>query len=254
MSIIVTYEMGSGVAPRIVRIVTTDLLATVTSAGWLNNSVSEGLSILPTDSILVAYAQGTSSPVTDYFTPSFSNGIITLGLDEIGVILPVVSGNIAAFSGTGGDVADGLLAANKLLTSALVTPDVSIDLVSFDVTVPVASLASGASVVLVTSSGAKKYKIRQLQLNSGGTNFSGNSGDRLGQVTDATTVYSVIPAATMQALVNAQWGVTALPNPASAAINTSTAAGASLVFKYSAGSADYTAGSLVISGIVQRVV
>jgi hypothetical protein len=106
---------------------------------------------------------------------------------------------------------------------------------------------------MVASSGSKRYKIRTLQLNSGGTNFSGGGGDRLGQVTDGTTVYSLIPAATMQSLVNAQWGVTALPNPASAAINTSTAAGANLVFKYSGGTTDYTAGSLVISGIVQRV-
>jgi hypothetical protein len=144
-------------------------------------------------------------------------------------------------------------AAGKYLYSSLASPDQSIDLVSFDTTVGQAALAAGGSVSLVTSSGAKQYKLRVLQLNSGGTNFSGGGGDRLGQVTDGTTVYSVIPAATMQSLVNAQWGVTALPNPASAAINTSTAAGASLVFKYSGGTTDYTAGSLVISGIVQRV-
>lgn len=124
---------------------------------------------------------------------------------------------------------------------------------SFDVTVPQASLASAGSVTLVASSGTQQYKVRNLQLNSGGTNFSGGSGNRLGQVTDGTTVYSVIPAATLQTLVNAQWGVTALPNPASAAINTSTAAGASLVFKYSGGTTDYTAGSLVITGVVERV-
>lgn len=124
---------------------------------------------------------------------------------------------------------------------------------SFDVTVPQASLASAGSVTLVASSGTQQYKVRNLQLNSGGTNFSGGSGNRLGQVTDGTTVYSVIPAATLQTLVNAQWGVTALPNPASAAINTSTVAGASLVFKYSGGTTDYTAGSLVITGVVERV-
>jgi hypothetical protein len=130
---------------------------------------------------------------------------------------------------------------------------VSSNLITFDVTVGQASLASGGSVVLKTSNGTERYKIRSLQLNSGGTNFSGGSGDRLGQVTDGTTVYSVIPAATMQSLANAQWGATALPNPASAAINTSTVAGADLVFKYSGGTLDYTAGSLVISGVLERV-
>jgi hypothetical protein len=167
--------------------------------------------------------------------------------------LALVSGNVISASGTAGIVVDGGVAANKILSSSLANPDVSIDLVSFDVTCGQAALAAGGAVALITSSGSKQYKVRSLQLNSGGTNFSGGGGDRLGQVTDGTTVYSVVPAATMQALVNAQWGVTALPNPASAAINTSTAAGANLNFKYSGGTTDYTAGSLVISGIVQRV-
>lgn len=140
-----------------------------------------------------------------------------------------------------------------ITTSAITLIPMVGNIFSFDVTVPQASLASAGSVTLVASSGTRQYKVRSLQLNSGGTNFSGGGGDRLGQVTDGTTVYSVIPAATMQSLVNAQWGVTALPNPASAAINTSTAAGASLVFKYSGGTTDYTAGSLVITGVVERV-
>lgn len=163
------------------------------------------------------------------------------------------TGNILKAADTAGTVSDGGLAANKVLTSGITTPDVSIDLVSFDVTVGQAALAAAGHVALITSSGAKQYKIRSLQLNSGGTNFSGGGGDRLGQVSDGTTVYSVVPAATMQSLVNAQWGVTALPNPASAALNTSTAAGANLFFAYSGGSADYTTGSLVITGIAQRV-
>lgn len=144
-------------------------------------------------------------------------------------------------------------AATGSLLNCVVAADPGANLISFDITVGQAALASGAAVTLITSSGSKRYKIRSLQLNSGGTNFSGGGGDRLGQVTDGTTVYSVVPAATMQTLVNAQWGVTALPNPASAAINTSTAAGASLTFKYSGGATDYTAGSLVISGVVERV-
>lgn len=163
------------------------------------------------------------------------------------------AGHILEAADTAGTVADGGLAANKVLTSSITTPDVSIDLVSFDVTVGQAALAAGGSVTLQASSGSKQYKIRTLELESGGTNFSGGGGDRDGQVTDGTTVYSVIPAATMQSLVNARWGVTALPNAAAAANNTSTAAGAALVFKYSGGTTDYTAGSLVISGILQRV-
>jgi hypothetical protein len=147
-------------------------------------------------------------------------------------------------------------AATSVVQSSAITSYVGTVplLLSFDITVGQAALAAGGAVTLIASSGTKQFKIRSLQLNSGGTNFSGGGGDRLGQVTDGTTVYSVVPAATMQSLVNAQWGVTALPNPAAAAINTSTAAGAALTFKYSGGATDYTAGSLVITGIVEQVV
>lgn len=147
-----------------------------------------------------------------------------------------------------------LTTANKFDVSQL--PSESANLYSFDTTVPVASLASAGSVTLITAANAlAQYRIRSLELESGGTNFSGGGGDRLGQVTDGTTAYTVIPAAVMQSLVNARWGVsTPLPNAASAANNTLTVAGANLVFKYSGGATDYTAGSLRISGLVQRVV
>jgi len=163
------------------------------------------------------------------------------------------TGNIVESADTAGTVADGPVAANKVLTSAIVTPDVGANLITFDVTVGEAALATGGAVTLQASSGSKQYKIRSLELESGGTNFSGGGGDRLGQVTDGTTVYSVVPAATMQALTNARWSQTALPNAASAANNTSTAAGAALTFKYSGGTTDYTAGSLRISGIMERI-
>ena len=168
---------------------------------------------------------------------------------------PFTSGNFPVASGTGGLMVDGPVAANRVLTSAISTPDVSIDLVRFDVTCGQAALAAAGHVTLLAGSGAKQYKIISLWTNLGGTNFSGGStGDRLGQVSDGTTVYSVIPAASLQTLANAVWGSTAMAFPASAALNTSTAAGASLYFAYSGGSVDYTAGSVVISGILQRVV
>lgn len=170
------------------------------------------------------------------------------------VTAATTSGNISQFNDTAGTVGDGPVAANKVLTSGIATPDVGANLISFDVTVGQAALAAGGSVILIDSSGSKQYKIRSLELESGGTNFSGGGGDRLGEITDGTTVYSVIPAAVMQALVNARWGVgTPLPNAASAANNTSTAAGADLVFQYSGGTTDYTAGSLRISGLVERI-
>lgn len=145
------------------------------------------------------------------------------------------------------------VATAGILVSTITAPDNNANLIRFDVTATAAALAAAASVTLFTSSGAKQYKIINLWVNSGGTNFSGGGGDRLLDITDNTTVYSVVPAASLQTLVNTAWGVAGLPFPASAAINTSTTAGSSLICRYSGGAADYGAGSVVISGLLQRV-
>lgn len=144
-------------------------------------------------------------------------------------------------------------AAAKYLYSALAIPDQNTNLVKFDVACSALILAAGGSVDLYASTSTKQYKIRALWINSGGTNFSGGGGNRLGQITDNTTVYSVIPAVNLQTLTNNGWGSTPLPYPASAAINTNTAAGASLVFKYSGGTTDYDNGIITISGLLERV-
>lgn len=141
-------------------------------------------------------------------------------------------------------------------TGTIITlqPLVQNNLYYVDVTVGFAALASAGSVIMINSVALQQYRVRNLILNRGGTNFSGGGGDRLGQVTDGTTVYTVIPAANMQTLTNNLWGVsTPLPFPASAAVNTPTVAGADLVFKYSGGATDYTAGSLVITALVERI-
>lgn len=124
----------------------------------------------------------------------------------------------------------------------------------FDVTVDAADLATGGSVILVPNVNrfgtTIKFKISNLWVNYGGTNFSGGGGDRLLSITDNTTDFSVIPAATLQALVNAGWGSTDIPYPASASLNTTAN---NLVAKYSGGTTDYTTGSVVISGVVEMV-
>lgn len=148
----------------------------------------------------------------------------------------------------------GSVQANFMTTK--VVPDVGSNLISFDATVTAAALSGGASVNLYFPfrSGYGAYKIRALQINAPGTNFSG--GDRLLSITDNTTVYSLIPAANLQSLTNSGWGSTALPYPASAAINTNTVGVVGnpiLIAKYSGGTTDYSAGSIVISGMLERV-
>jgi len=127
------------------------------------------------------------------------------------------------------------------------------NLFALDITAGEAKLAAAAKVNMIIALTGQQYKIRNLQLNKIGTNFSGGGGDRNLELTDGTTVYSIIPAATLQSLANARWGDTALPFPVSASINTSTSAGANLYLQYQGGSADYTAGSVTVTALVERV-
>jgi len=238
--------------PRLVKVNTSASFSTLTAAGWLNDN--SAVEILATDIVAVNYA----GDVRAFLTVAIdSAGIITLSAisnpGEVTLVGAAVAGYLTMFSGTTGDIADSLIEAVKVLQSSLSSPDVNANIVNFNVTVGQAALASAALVALITSSASKQYKILELFINSGGTNFSGGGGDRLGQVTDGTSVYSVVPAASLQTLANGRWGDTAIAFPASVAINVSTVAGANLSFAYSGGATDYTAGSVVISGSAVRV-
>lgn len=141
-------------------------------------------------------------------------------------------------------------ASADFLLTALASPDANINLVRFDASVGTTALASGA-VTLFAGSGTKQYKIVALWLNFG-ANLA--VGDKNLAISDGTTTYSVIPTLSLLTLVNATWGSVALPFPTAAALNTSTAAGASLTATYSGGTTNYTGGAtIVISGILQRV-
>lgn len=127
-------------------------------------------------------------------------------------------------------------------------------LLRFDVTVGEAALASAGKVNLITALGTlSQFRILNLWANLVGTDFSGGSGNRELAITDGTNVFSVIPAADLETLVNSVWGETALPAPASVSFNQLTAAGANLYAQYTGGSADYTAGSIVLSGLYDQV-
>jgi hypothetical protein len=151
-------------------------------------------------------------------------------------------------------VPDTGLTEDAFMMTSLLTPDAASNLICFDVPVTAAALAGGGAVTIYQSTGTKQYRIRSLWINAGGTNFSGGGGDRLLDITDNTTVYSSIPAATLGTLVNAGWGDgTDLPYPAAAAINQATAAGQAILAKYSGGAADFSAGSVTISGVLERI-
>lgn len=107
-----------GVNPRRVKMVVTDNLATVTTAGYLPVYL-QGFTFYPTDIVDMWYGYvSASNPGTlGQFTLSISNGIITLipYVSSGNVLLPVVSGNLASFNGTTGQIKDsGVSSTNPI--------------------------------------------------------------------------------------------------------------------------------------------
>lgn len=250
----------NGVSPRRVQLVTTDNLATVTTAGYLSNQKLSPDQVKPTDIFDVIYSYSAVSGAGTYavFLPTITAGVVTLALDvsEGNVTLPVVSGNVAQFNGTTGLIQDSGIAAVNLALSSLSSPDAQSDLIWYDVTCSAAALATAGKVNIQVSSGTKRYKLRDVKVNYGASGLSGGGGDRLLAISDATTVYNNagITAALLGTPINTVWGGTGNPVAGTVAQNTSTVAGANLYFQYSGGTTDYTTGSVVISVLVQRVV
>lgn len=98
-----------GVVPRKVSILSTDDLATVTTAGYLNTHAF-GFTFYPTDFIAMVYGYSVSSGNGTFtiLTPSISNGLITLSAWVNGgnVLLPVTNNHVALFNGTTGQIYD----------------------------------------------------------------------------------------------------------------------------------------------------
>lgn len=104
MYIRVTFEQGTGFKPRIVRIVTDATLAQVTAAGWYKNAAPNQL--VPSDKVEIYYSEGSSLAANAFFDVAIAAGVVTLSVAESNIILPVVSGHFANFSGTSGALAD----------------------------------------------------------------------------------------------------------------------------------------------------
>lgn len=106
-----TGLVGQSVTPRRCTIVTTDSLATITTAGYLNNQNLLGNTILPTDvfDILYLFNEQTQVGTFGIFQVTYSSSTgFTLNLWENpgNVLLPVVSGDFAVFNGTSGQIKD----------------------------------------------------------------------------------------------------------------------------------------------------
>lgn len=105
-----TGLIGDQVEPRRVTMVTTDNLATITAAGYMNSAASEGFSLLPTDIMDVQYSYNINTGAATFgmFEVSISVGVITLSqwVNSGDVLLPVVDGHFANFNGTSGQIED----------------------------------------------------------------------------------------------------------------------------------------------------
>ena len=171
-----------------------------------------------------------------------------------------VIGNLVAAATVGGELEDSAIVANNVVTNGanggLALPhsvNSSFAVIVKNIVCSHTALATAGTVVLLAASGTVQYQILNIFLNSGGTDFSGGGGDRLGKVTDGTSIYTVIPAADLQALVNAGWGSTPVPYPVAVSIDNASGPGEPVVFSYSGGTTDYTAGSLVITIVAIQV-
>lgn len=138
-----------------------------------------------------------------------------------------------------------------LLATTVQQTDPNSNLIYFDTTVTAAQLAGGASVPIVATFFGGQYRVRELYINAGGTNFT--LGNRLLNVTDGTTTYSIIPAAALLTLVNSRWGNANLPAPIAVGWNALTQPGLDLSVVYSGGTTDYATGSVTISGVWEKV-
>lgn len=107
----VTGLVGQQIEPRRCTMVTDDNLATITTAGFLNDQNSNGNPILPTDIFDVIYDYNINTQVGTLgifqVTYSPATGFTLNAWENPGnVLLPVVSGDFAVFNGTSGQIED----------------------------------------------------------------------------------------------------------------------------------------------------
>ena len=106
---------------------------------------------------------------------------------------------------------------------------------------------------VVPGQAGASYKIRDVILVGGGTNFAAG-GNRLISLTDGTTVWTTIANADIESAPSAslRWGDTKVPFLTSTS-NTASTAGANIYFAYSGGTTDHSAtGSISFSVCLER--
>jgi hypothetical protein len=114
-----------GVIGAIKYMVTTDSIATVTTAGYLNNLDLAVFPIAASDVLGITYSYNTQtqSGIFTFANITITNGVITIAemVSPGNVLLPVVSGDFAIFNGTTGQIKDSSQKATNIASPYLVT-------------------------------------------------------------------------------------------------------------------------------------
>lgn len=112
-----------GTLPPLKMMITTDSLATLTTAGYLNNANLDAAAPLSNGDVIMclySYNTTTKNGTLGIFTVSISGASGSISLTSWAnpgdVLLPVVADHIAQFNGTTGQIYDGGLAASSLPT------------------------------------------------------------------------------------------------------------------------------------------
>lgn len=116
-------------------------------------------------------------------------------------------------------------------------------------------VALAATPAIFTPAAGEEWALRDLKIGPGAlTNFAAG-GDRLLDIKSSTNIFTRIPNASLETLVAAAWGGTALPFPATPAHGDATiTAAAPLVVAYQGGTTDHASGSITLLACLERVV
>lgn len=151
--------------------------------------------------------------------------------------------------------ADGFVRLYPTISNGVVTLNGSASQMRWvDLTLGFAALATAGKVnVFVAPSALSQVVVRDIRVNLS-TGLSGSSGNRLLVLTDGTLVFNNagIAAALLGTPINTLWGGSGNPLPA-IAMDTPSTAGANLYWQYSGGTTDYSAGSVIVSALIQQV-
>jgi hypothetical protein len=154
--------MTNGNFPQFKFAVFTDGLSTVTTAGYLNQgNINSATPLSNADVIAVLYSFNiqTQTGTFGIFTVNIaaSNGQITLTqwADTGNVLLPVVSGDVASFNGTSGQIQDSGIAVTNLMklnTANVLTAAGSITLNKVNGTETANAMTANGIAGLITTS------------------------------------------------------------------------------------------------------